>query len=201
MHDVGKDLGWIRQLVKRLVDRAGQDAPLAAQIARVHELTESVVKRTRRFVADATEPRHDRSGAVRLDKLLDRVLRPLRTAPGGERLTLANDPTIRGVRCHENVGRALADLVDTGMRSTTQSETVRVAATLREGWIQITVAEQCRGTRCEQLQTRPQAAAGELAFSRDLVEALGGRIAVGVDAEHRRCATLRVPIASQQGPQ
>ncbi len=101
MHDLGKDLGWMRGLAKRLVRQSPRDTSLGRDMSEVDALAEDLVRRMRCFVDETNAQRHDPPGVVRLDELLDRCANQLEGDHGSGCLEANRDPTWRLIRCPE----------------------------------------------------------------------------------------------------
>ncbi len=205
MHDVGKDLGWMRGLAKRLAARTTEDDKLHNQAAQVAEIADSVIGRMKTFVKDATARRDDPPGIARVDELIERSLRSLISRVGPDRIRVSHDPTFRRVRCHENVGRVIFNLVDNAIQASGTGDPVRVSASMRPGgWMVVSVIDSGCGIPPGLLSQvmepgfttrRSQGGLGVgLSLSRDMIEALGGKLELAASSEGGVHAEIQVPI-------
>ena len=205
VHDVGKDLGWMRGLAQRLADQTRDEPRLHRRAVQLGELADSLVERMKRFVQDATTPREDLPGVVNVDEMIERALRGLGNRYGAERIEVSHDPTLRGVRCHENVGRMLVNLVDNALRASPADQPVRVSARLGStGWLSVSVVDSGPGIPSELLEhvmepgfTTRQAEGGlgvGLSVSREMAHALGGELELSLPNEGGVRADIQVPI-------
>jgi hypothetical protein len=208
MHELGKDLGWLRGLASRLASRAEHDPRLHRGASQLDELADGLVSRMRSFVDDAVSRRMDPPGMARVDELIERSLRTLAGRCGVGRIQLRHDPSVRGLRCHETVGRVVANLVDNAIRASGPSDPVHVSATLaNEETILISVVDSGCGIPEHLLDLalqpgfttrRDEGGMGiGLTISRDMTEALGGRLALGLAPGGGLRAEVHVPIARE----
>ena len=204
MHDVGKDLGWIRQLVRRLARQSDDPAQLPEEVSQIQALTTSVIARMRAFMHDATQPDPSPPGVSRLDEVLEASLHSVAERHGAGRLHQNIDPQIRKLRCHENVGRALAHLVENGLQASAPDGPVHVSANLANPeTIELIVTDSGPGISPELVAAafepgfttrRHQGGNGVgLAVSRDMIEALDGEIELAPAPAGGTRATVRVP--------
>jgi signal transduction histidine kinase len=123
---------------------------------------------------------------------------------GAARLHQNIDPQIRKLRCHENVGRALAHLVENGLQASAPDGPVHVSANLADPeTIELVVTDSGPGISPELLEAafepgfttrRSQGGNGVgLAVSRDMIEALDGQIELAPAPTGGTRATVRVP--------
>lgn len=206
MHDIGKDLGWIRRLVTRIARHRSADDRYEESLSEIRELTDSVVARMRNFMQEATAPRTDPPGVLRLDEMLDAALRRLGARHGERRIHQSIDPGIRGLRCHENVGRVAANLVENGLQASAPGGLVRISLSeLDDVWLQLSVSDDGCGLGDEVLERafepgfttrRDEGGSGVgLSVSRDIIEAMGGKIELRKASGGGTRAMVTVPKA------
>ena len=204
MHDIGKDLGWIRRLVSRLPKVEAGTGRFEETVSEIRELTTSVVERMRAFMREATAPRTDPPGVLRLDEMLDSALRRLEQRHGARRIHQSIDPAIRGLRCHENLGRVAANLVENGLHASAPDGVVRVCLSQPDdSSLELTVTDDGCGLAGEVLRrafepgfTTRRDCGGTgvgLSVSRDIVEAMGGKIELRQSTGGGTCAFVQVP--------
>ena len=203
IHDIGKDLGWLRQLLKRS-DGAGVRAFSPGDLADARSLSDSVIDRLRHFMQAVQFGDVPLPGVCSLDEALQLPLATLSRRHGEGRLHRNIDPGAFGLRCHENLGRAVAHLVENGLQASAQDRVVHLAASaIEEGWIEIVVTDEGPGIPDEWLESafepgfttrRSEGGSGlGLAIARDIALGLGGHIELGRSSTGGTRATLRVP--------
>ena len=204
MHDVGKDLGWIRQLARRLSRPDEKFSVVPEEVQQIQTLTASVIARMREFMRDATQPAASPPGVSRLDEVLESCLRNVSERHGATRVRQNIDPQLRNLRCHENVGRAVAHLVENGLQASAPDGPVHISANLADPeTIELVVTDSGPGIAPEVLKaafdpgftTRSHQGGNGvgLAVSRDMVEALDGEIELTPAPAGGTRATVRVP--------
>ncbi len=195
----------MRGLANRLAERTTGVDRLHRGAAQVGELADALVARMKAFVQDATARRDDPPGVARVDELIERSLRSLIARSAPERVRVSHDPTIRRVHCHENVGRVLFNLVDNAIQASNPEDPVRVTATMsRDGWLVISVVDSGCGIPpglishvMEPGFTTRRSKGGMgvgLSLSRDMTEALGGKLELSLPAGGGVRAEIHVPI-------
>jgi len=205
VHDVGKDLGWMRGLANRMAEKTEFDDKLHRRAVQVGELADGLVERMKAFLQDATAARNGPPGSARVDELIQRSLRSLIQRYGTGRVRISHDPTVRRVRCPENVGRVLFNLVDNAIQASDADDAVRVSATLRpDGWLAVVVEDSGCGIPASALPhvmepgfTTRRAEGGlgvGLSRASEMAEEMGGHLELSLPAEGGVRAELRVPI-------
>jgi signal transduction histidine kinase len=194
----------VRRLPKLLDDRRR----LERDIAMIQEFTEGLVGGLSEFIGSATEAHSESPGFVKFDNLVERATRQMTRVHGADRITQSIDPAMRNLRCHENLGRVVANLLDNALHATPKSESVHLFSTLEEGWIRIVVLDRGCGISEEVLRKAFQPGfstrLGEggsgigLTVAHEIVEALGGTIELAPNAGGGTRATVRLPAPSQE---
>ena len=123
--------------------------------------------------------------------MMEGAVRRMTRIHGLDRITQSVDPALRSVRCHENLGRVVANLLDNALHATPGVDSVHVFATLENGWIRLVVQDRGTGISDEALAEafRPGFSTRSeegglgigLSVSREIVEALGGTIELTPD--------------------
>jgi signal transduction histidine kinase len=163
-----------------------------------------VIARMREFMRDATQPAASTPGVSRLDEVLESCLRNVSERHGATRVRQNIDPQLRNLRCHENVGRAIAHLVENGLQASAPDGPVHISANLADPQtIELVVTDSGPGIAPEVLKTAfdpgfttrsHQGGNGVgLAVSRDMIEALNGEIELTPAPAGGTRATVRVP--------
>jgi signal transduction histidine kinase len=202
-HDLGKELDWMSRLVRRLPKRVDDRERLLRDIGMIQEFTESLMNGLQRFVGDATESIAEPPGISRFEDLIENALSKMARIHGPDRVTQSIDPAIRRLRCHESLGRVVANLLDNALHATAKAETVHLFATREDGWIRVVVLDRGpgipEGARDQVFDpgfsTRSdQGGLGVgLTVSREIVEELGGTIELTPNDDWGTRATVRVP--------
>ena len=138
--------------------------------------------------------------------MMEIAVRRMTRIHGPDRVTQSIDPALRSLRCHENLGRVVSNLLDNALHATPGVEPVHVFATLEEGWIRLMVQDRGAGIPEEVLTEafRPGFSTRSeegglgigLSVSREIVEALGGTIELTPGPTGGTRATVRVPAAA-----
>ena len=202
-HDVGKDLGWMRTLVKRLPDQIGDPQRLARDAIRIGELTDALAGAIERFVRDATEGRAADSERVRLDAIVEASACRVGRLHGEGRVVRNLDPALRGVRLHESLGRAIGNLLDNALHASPADAPVRLVVT-QEGCELLIEIEDSGCGICENALLRvfepgftTRARSGGsgvgLPVAGGIVDALGGTLALRSGPCGTR-ASIRLPL-------
>ena len=140
-----------------------------------------------------------------MDELIERSLRGLIARCGPDRIRISHDPTFRRVLCHENVGRVLFNLVDNAIQASNDEDPVRVSAKMRpDGSMVISVVDSGCGIPPELISRvmepgfttrRSQGGLGVgLSLSREMIEALGGKLELSLASGGGVVAEVHVPI-------
>jgi signal transduction histidine kinase len=202
-HDVGKDLGWMRTLVKRLPEQIGDPERLARDATRIGELTDALAGAIERFVRDATEGRAADSDRVRLDAIVEACASRVERLHGAGRVARNLDPALRGVRVHESLGRAIGNLLDNALHASPADAPVRVLVTQDERELSIEIEDSGCGMSEDALlrvfepgfTTRASSGGSGvgLPVAGGIVEALGGTLALRSGPRGTR-ASIRLPL-------
>jgi signal transduction histidine kinase len=205
-HDLGKELDWVNRLVRRLPSRLDDRERLTRDISMIREFTEGLAEGLRDFVVKTNETGPDAPGIQTFDDMMERAVRRITRIHGPERVTQSIDPALGGIRCHQNLGRVVANLLDNALRATPGRDSVHVFATIETGWIRLVVQDRGEGIPDEVLAEafRPgfstrseQGGLGiGLSVSREIVEALGGTIELAPEPRGGMRATVCVPAAT-----
>ena len=135
--------------------------------------------------------------------MLDSALRRLEQRHGARRIHQSIDPAIRGLRCHENLGRVAANLVENGLHASAPDGVVRVCLSQPDdSSLELTVTDDGCGLAGEVLRrafepgfTTRRDCGGTgvgLSVSRDIVEAMGGKIELRQSTGGGTCAFVQV---------
>ena len=207
IHDIGKDLGWMRQLVRRAQRQSDGTTEIGEDLAEIGELSESVIERLREFMRETNRSGEETPGVRSLEEVLEASLASVIQRHGASRLHRNVDPDLRRLRCHENVGRAVAHLVENGLQASEPAGSVHIAARLTsESLIELVVTDQGPGIPRELREAafepgfttrRHEGGLGVgLSISRDMIEALGGKIELAPAPTGGTRATVTVPTLS-----
>jgi signal transduction histidine kinase len=202
-HDLGKEFDWLARLVRRLPQRVDDPARMARDIAMIHEFTEGLVEGIRKFVGDAVRPVRDGAGMVKVDDMVDQAIRQVSRRHGEDRVTRSVEPGLRSLRCHEHVGRAVANLLDNALHATPEGDAVHLFATREDEWIRIAIRDRGSGMSEAVVRSafepgfttrREQGGLGiGLTVAREIVVSLGGTLALEPGRDGGTRATIRVP--------
>lgn len=203
-HDVGKDLGWMRNLAKRLPERLADPQQLGRDAAMLGELTDGLAGAIERFVREATAGMAARGAARRLDLLVDEAARRAERLHGSGRVARSIAPAARALPVHESLGRAIGNLLDNALLASPDAAPVRVRATREQHILLIAVEDDGCGISEVALAhvfepgfTTRAGSGGSgvgLAVAQEIVEKRGGELELRSSGRGTR-ATIRVPIA------
>ncbi|MEE8474741.1 MAG: sensor histidine kinase [Myxococcota bacterium] len=203
-HDLGKELDWMDRLVRRLPQQLGDPYRLSRDIAMIQDFTEGLIGGIRKFVGDAMEPVRDAPGMVKFDDMVEHAVRRMGRIHGNDRITQSLDPMLRALRCHENVGRVLANLLDNGLHAVDPRDPIHLFATVESDSVRLEVRDDGCGMSEDVLKfafepgfsTRREVGGlgVGLSVSREIIEALGGSIAIVSQPGIGTRVTLRVPL-------
>lgn len=144
-HDLGKELDWLLWLVGRLPERLDQPGLLARDVELVGQFTKDVVEGVRGFIRDALRESAAPSPLCPASDVIDMAVRRVARLHGGDRVALSVDPSLRRLRLHEDVQRAVLNLLDNALRASPLSELVRLHATRCEDRIEIRIEDRGDG--------------------------------------------------------
>jgi signal transduction histidine kinase len=172
----------------------------------IQEFTEGLAGGLRDLVAKTNEATPDAAGIQGFDDMMEGAVRRMTRIHGPDRVAQSIDPALHGLRCHQNLGRVVANLLDNALHATPGVEPVHVFATLENGWIRLVVQDRGTGISEEALAEAFQPGFSTrseegglgigLSVSREIVEALGGAIDLTPDPRGGTRATVRVPAAA-----
>ena len=192
------------RLVNRLPEQLGDRAKSERDVAMVQEFTDGLVQRIRRFVRNATDTASETPGARHLGEQLATAIHRVSRIHGDDRVACCIDPAVRDLREHENLGRAVANLLDNALHATPKPDPVHVFATRESNWIRIEVVDGGPGIPDElkeqvfELGFSTRLGAGGfgvgLTIAREIVSALGGSIEFADATSGGTRATVRVPV-------
>jgi signal transduction histidine kinase len=205
IHDLGKPLGVVERLSQRLADRLVDRHALARDARTISDLA-SQMRLTLRDFLHATRDAVARAAGpeAELDALIDRAVRAVERSHGRDRVSVRLEPglpTLRGGG--EKVVRAVTNLLDNALLASDPSDVVEVAAGLRGGALEISVIDRGEGMDASVMarafepffSTRAvdEGSGLGLAVCRDLVEGLGGDVALESAPGGGTRARLRIP--------
>jgi len=209
-HDIGKELDWLLRLARRLPERVDDRSRLLRDVSMIQDFTEGLVQQVHDFVRDATDSASDPPGVVRLGEIIDTAVERMARIHGEGRISHNVDPSIRSVRCHENIGRAVTNLLDNALLASDREEAVHVFATESDGGMRITVTDRGCGVAESMVPEafKPgfttRASKGGLGVglpvSREIVESLGGTLELDPNPGGGMCATICIPAPCQERP-
>jgi signal transduction histidine kinase len=202
-HDVGKDLGWIRLLVRRLPDQVSDPERLARDAAAVGELAEGLTHAIERFVRDAAGAPHDTAPRQRFDRIVGDALRRVERIHGVGRVRLQIPPALEGVLFDVTLGRAIGNLLDNALHASAAGEAVALRASHDGAWVQIEVEDHGCGipehalARVLEPGFTTRAGSGGsgvgLPVALEIAEALGGALELRSGSRGTR-ARIRTPV-------
>jgi signal transduction histidine kinase len=198
-HDMGKELDWLSWLVARLPERLDQPGKLARDIALVGKFTKDVVEGLRGFIHDALRESAAPSPLCAAREVIELAVARAVRLHGDDRIALTFDDSIRALRLHEDVQRAILNLLDNALRASPLSSLVRLSAKRVDDQIEIAIEDRGNGIPDELLANvleagfTTRAAEGGtgvgLAVASEIAASHGGRVEI---APHPRAGTRAV---------
>jgi signal transduction histidine kinase len=127
---------------------------------------------------------------------------------GDDRVACCIDPEVRDLREHENLGRAVANLLDNALHATPPPDPVQVFATRESNWVRVEVVDSGPGIPDEMKErvfelgfsTRLDVGGSGVGLSvaREIVSALGGTIELANAMGCGTRATIRIPAKGDE---
>jgi anti-sigma regulatory factor (Ser/Thr protein kinase) len=202
-HDIGKELDWLNRLAKRLPERVDDRGRLLRDMTMIQEFTEGLVQQVQDFVRDAADSSSDPPGVLRLGEIVESSVERMARIHGEGRVSHSVDPAIRSIRCHENLARAVTNVLDNALHASDLEDTVHVFATSTDDGVRITVTDRGCGMAASAIPaafnpgftTRGnEGGMGVgLPVSREIVESLGGRLELNPNPGGGMRATICLP--------
>ena len=116
LQDLGKDLGWMRGLARRMERRANCDPETRGAAGEVATLASDLAQRMRSFVELARSRQHDPPDVARLDEVIERCIHDLNERCGGGRFRSTHEPGLCAVRCPYRLADSLRDRLERTLR-------------------------------------------------------------------------------------
>jgi signal transduction histidine kinase len=209
-HDLGKELDWLSWLVARLPERLDQPGKLARDVALVGQFTKDVVEGLRRFIRDALRESAAPSPLCSAREVIELAVARAVRLHGDDRIALAVDPSIRKLRLHEDVQRALLNLLDNALRASPLSALVRLNAKRVEDQIEIAIEDRGDGIPAGLLGSvleagfTTRASDGGtgvgLAVASEIAASHGGRVEIGPHPRTGTRAVITLPAIEIDEP-
>jgi signal transduction histidine kinase len=206
VHQLGKELDWIRGLAKYLPSRLSDPAKAERDAKRIRDLSDDVARRARGFLEDASAGARRQPGTRSLDSVLDRSIQLVSERFGSGRVTQTIAPSLDWARVEDSVESVLLNLLDNALRASPPDAPVHVLATQDGDWLQITVSDCGCGMSPEMLARSfefgfsARADGGGhglgLAVSKETVEGLGGSLGLESEEGAGTRVTLRLPATA-----
>jgi signal transduction histidine kinase len=200
-HEVGNPLASVSSLVQ-ILERRDPDVYTAAKLEQVSRQ----LVRIQRIVRELVEFSRPASSAVshfHVGEAVEEALGIAKYYPGTKQRELATEipndlPTVRGVRDH--LTQIVLNLLLNAVDATETYGQVRVEAEVRDGWVELTIADDGRGIsladRCRLFQpyftTKPHGTGLGLFVSRQIVEEMGGALVYRTETEEGSAFTVRL---------
>lgn len=208
-HEVGNPLAAVSSLVQ-MIQRKNSDPYTAGkldlaskQILRIH--------RTVRELIDYSRPPSTAVSEVRPAEVIDDALGIAKYYPGTKQRVItsvvpADTPTLRGVRDH--LTQVILNLVLNAVDATEAGGRVEVRAREGDGTLALTVRDDGKGIaladRCRLFQpfftTKPHGTGLGLFVSRQVIDAMGGRLTYTTEPGEGSTFTVELPVESASQP-
>ncbi len=212
IHDLGKPLGVVERLSRRLPGRSGDRERLTRDARTIADLASQMRATLRDFLSATRDAVARGPGPVaEVDLLIDRAVRIVERSHGRDRVSVRLQPGLPMVReGGEKIVRAVANLLDNALLASDPCDVVEIAAGLKGDALELQVIDRGAGMDAPVLarafepffSTRP---AGEgsglgLAVCRDLIEGIGGAIELESAPGRGTRAWLTIPSARLGDP-
>jgi signal transduction histidine kinase len=183
-HDVLKDLGWMRRLLRRLPERSRDGARFSRDVSMLLELSDEVVEAVQRVIAEA-DGRHSAEQPP-FDDVIGIAVRRVEGVHGTKRISESIDPGLRGRPCSPHLARAVSNLLDNALHASPSGAIVHLQATADEDLVRITIDDRGPGIPRERLAQVFEPGVSErlgcggsglgLPLAREIAGSLGGRV-------------------------
>jgi predicted RND superfamily exporter protein/signal transduction histidine kinase len=210
VHQIGKELDWIRRLAKRLPQRFSEPQLATEDAELIRELSEDANRLAHGFVDEATHTSSS-AGIRTLDALIDHAVQVVARRHGAARVSRVTDPAVQWSPVEESVESVLVNLLDNALEASPPDSPVHVFATRDGPWVEIAVRDRGCGMTpeiltacCDRGFTTRAAGEGHgigLAVSKETVIALGGTLELESTLGEGTVATLRLPASEGREPQ
>lgn len=211
IHDLGKPLGVIEQLARRIPRRGGDAGRVARDVRTIADLSAQMRATLREFLETSRRAVAEGPGAcVEVVAVIDRAVGIVERSHGRERVSVRLAPDLpRLGEGGSKLVRALSNLLDNALLASAPGDVVEVAAGTGDGWLEIAVIDRGCGMDREVrsrafepfFTTRPRGRGNGLGLSvcLDLVGGLGGRIDLDSAPGAGTRVRLRLPLSPPEG--
>ncbi len=201
-HDVGKELDWIRGLLRRLPEKLDDERRLRRDVAQLQDLADGLCEGIRGFVTRATA-RAQSHKARKLDEVVDGAVRRVSRFHGDGRVAQSVDAEARQVWVVEDLSRAIANLLDNALHAAPGGDPVKLFAGLVGEFLVLEIEDGGQGLRsgCTDdifepgVSTRLEAGGlgVGLTVAREIVREMGGSLVLSPNPARGMRATVRIP--------
>jgi len=212
-HDLGKPLGVLELLARRLRDRVDSSDPESKDVHTIAQLTGDLRHILRSVLADedGMPPRGHMDTAL-VGPMVERAVDAVSRRHKALRIEIDMPPQLPAVRGHtDTLARALANVLENAALAADRG-TVHVVTSAQNGTVRIAVTDEGGGMEPSAVRhafdpfytARPADRGGGhglgLSIAREIVESVGGRIALRSTPRIGTTVEIDVPVASDPEP-
>jgi signal transduction histidine kinase len=206
-HDVGKELDWIGNLARRLPTRLSDTVRVERDLGTITSLAEGMARDLRSFMSDALENRREDSSLIDVHALVDRAVATVSRIQATSGISWTVPGELRQVHLHENVERALANVIDNAVLVGAEDPVV-VSAQHVGTSVELVVTDRGEGMSPDVARkafrlgftTRLEGDGSGVGLSvaNEVIVALGGSISLESEPGVGTRVTIVVPVAEPQ---
>jgi len=203
LHDLGKQINWIRMIAARLPGRLEASGEARRDLESVARLSRELSRRIREFIVQPHAEDEPRSAPV--ERVVERACEAIARIHAGERIAVSLPPDARRVPADLGLVQVLVNLLDNALLASEPGEPVQLSVQrVADDRLAFRVTD--RGVGLDHLAGRDPFRLGfstrterggtgtGLAYAQATVEALGGTIRLEPAAPRGARAEVRVPV-------
>lgn len=202
VHDMSKELQWIRELSRRLPSRIDDRTRALRDLETITEMASDLSGSLRRFLRRAVHE-SPASETRPLSTIVDRAVAATARRFGLERIVVDIDADAGGSQVSSDIETVLINLIENGLLAEGSDEPVRISVTLDVEALRIVVCDQGRGLPTNEPErvfelgftTRGEEGGSGVGLSacREIVRSLGGHLDLSPDPAGGTRATVFLP--------
>lgn len=205
-HRMAKELDWLRQIADRLPSLLVEPDRVKQDIATIGEMSEGLSDDLRAFMHSATAQSDYAEGMANLDSLVLRAIQRVEKTQGEACVLYEVSPATSAAVVHENIEVVLVTLLENALAAVQSGASVQVSATVQDDGVELTVSDRGEGMSPElqrrafrlgfTTRARDGGTGVGLSIAREIIESMGGSIALDSHLGRGTTATMRVPHPS-----
>ena len=203
LHDVGKEVDWIRMISGRLPDHLSDEGFVRRDLEKIRTLSRALGTRIRDFLSKATSGNSDSTSITRT---VERAVETIARLHPSIVVDVRTTPDVELVRADAALLHVATNLLDNAVAASKPGDSIQVRVFEESGVLVIRVADE--GIGLEGLRGRDPFALGYttkaehggmgvgLAYCKEIVEAQAGSIVLVPNDPRGAIAEIRVPLDS-----